>query len=46
MGLNLLEVITLEFPSLDIDVRNMGLSPEIQAYLAGVTFAFAASPCR
>ncbi|GMH32986.1 hypothetical protein BSKO_00820 [Bryopsis sp. KO-2023] len=45
MGLNLLELLPLEFPSLDVDIRELGLSPSLQAYLAGVTFAFAASPC-
>lgn len=46
MGLNLLEVLPITLPSLNIDVRKYGISPSIQAYLAGVTFAFAASPCR
>lgn len=45
MGLNLLEVLPLRLPSLDLDVRQLGLPPPLQAYLAGVTFAFAASPC-
>ena len=46
MGLNLLEVYPVQLPSLDVDVRQYGLGPNVQAYLAGVTFAFAASPCR
>ena len=46
MGLNLLEVYPVQLPSIDIDVRQFGLGPNLQAYLAGVTFAFAASPCR
>lgn len=45
MGLNLLEVVTLRLPSLDVDVRGLGLPPSGQAYLAGLTFALAASPC-
>lgn len=45
MGLNLLEVIQLRLPSLDIDVRKAGAPPLLQAYLAGLTFALAASPC-
>lgn len=46
MGLNLLEVYPVQLPSIDVDVRRFGLGPNLQAYLAGVTFAFAASPCR
>lgn len=45
MGLNLLEVITFQLPSLDVDVRKLNLPPAAQAYLAGLTFALAASPC-
>ena len=45
MGLNLLEVLPLRLPSLDLDTRSLGLSPAAQAYLAGLTFALAASPC-
>ncbi|KAL4434144.1 hypothetical protein ABPG75_000585 [Micractinium tetrahymenae] len=45
MGLNLLEVLPLRLPSLDVDVRGLGLPPAAQAYLAGLTFALAASPC-
>eukprot|EP00210_Caulerpa_lentillifera_P001767 g1697.t1 len=45
MGLNLLEVYPVQLPSLDVDVRKFGFGPNLQAYLAGVTFAFAASPC-
>ncbi|KAL4430165.1 hypothetical protein ABPG77_004947 [Micractinium sp. CCAP 211/92] len=45
MGLNLLEVLPLSLPSLDVDVRGLGLPPAGQAYLAGLTFALAASPC-
>ena len=45
MGLNLLEVLPLRLPSLDLDVRGLGVPPTAQAYLAGATFALAASPC-
>ena len=45
MGLNLLEVLPLRFPSLDLDVRSWGLPPLALAYVAGLTFALAASPC-
>lgn len=48
MGLNLLEVIRLPLPSFftDVDVRQAGgLSSAAKAYLAGLTFALAASPC-
>ena len=45
MGLNLLEVLPLRFPSLDVDVRSLGLPPMALAYAAGLTFALAASPC-
>ncbi len=37
MGLNLLEVLPLSLPSLDVDVRGLGLPPAGQAYLAGGT---------
>ncbi|PRW59052.1 cytochrome c-type biogenesis ccda-like chloroplastic 1 [Chlorella sorokiniana] len=45
MGLNLLELLPLRLPSLDVDVRGLGVPPSAQAYLAGLTFALAASPC-
>eukprot|EP00891_Asterochloris_glomerata_P000894 jgi/Astpho2/894/e_gw1.00016.200.1_t len=45
MGLNLLEVVQLRIPAVDLDVRQLGLPPLLQAYLAGLTFALAASPC-
>lgn len=45
MGFNLLEVVPLRLPSLDINVRDLGAPPLLQAYLAGLTFALAASPC-
>ena len=35
MGLNLLEVLPLRLPSLDVDVRGLGVPPAAQAYLAG-----------
>ena len=35
MGLNLLEVVPLRLPSLDVDVRSFRLPPALQAYLAG-----------
>ena len=47
MGLNLLEVILVEFPSFlsDFDARELALPPAVKAYLAGGAFALAASPC-
>jgi cytochrome c-type biogenesis protein len=45
MGLNLLEVVQLRFPTLDVDVRALNLPPLPIAFLAGLTFALAASPC-
>jgi len=45
MGLNLLEALPLRLPSLDLDTRSLALPPAAQAYLAGATFALAASPC-
>lgn len=47
MGLNLLEVVPLRLPSFaqDVDVRSVQLPPGGRAYLAGLTFALAASPC-
>lgn len=49
MGLNLLEIIELQFPSFfgNFDARKAAASlpPSAQAYLAGLTFALAASPC-
>eukprot|EP00879_Flechtneria_rotunda_P018121 GHRR01019003.1.p1 GENE.GHRR01019003.1~~GHRR01019003.1.p1 ORF type:complete len:369 (+),score=127.62 GHRR01019003.1:681-1787(+) len=45
MGLNLLEVMPLRLPSLDVDVRKAKLPAPLTAYLAGAAFALAASPC-
>lgn len=49
MGLNLLEIIELQLPSFfgNFDVRTAAsnLPSSVQAYLAGLTFALAASPC-
>lgn len=45
MGLSLLEVIIIPFPSLDITLENQALPVAIQSYLAGLTFALIASPC-
>ncbi|XP_038690269.1 cytochrome c-type biogenesis ccda-like chloroplastic protein isoform X2 [Tripterygium wilfordii] len=49
MGLNLLEIIQLQFPSFldNFDPRSAAASfpSSVQAYLAGLTFALAASPC-
>nr|CAB3459315.1 unnamed protein product [Digitaria exilis] len=49
MGLNLLEVVELQLPSFfsDFDPRTAAanLPSSVQAYLAGLTFALAASPC-
>jgi cytochrome c-type biogenesis protein len=46
MGLSLLEVIIVPFPSLDIDT-NLGTALPLAAksYIAGLTFALIASPC-
>ena len=45
MGLNLLGVLPVSFPSLNIDVRQLPVPPVATAYVAGLTFALAASPC-
>ncbi|GMI85309.1 hypothetical protein like AT5G54290 [Hibiscus trionum] len=49
MGLNLLEVIELQLPSFfnnfDPRASAANLPSGVQAYLAGLTFALAASPC-
>ncbi|XP_074302327.1 cytochrome c-type biogenesis ccda-like chloroplastic protein isoform X2 [Silene latifolia] len=49
MGLNLLEIIELQLPSFfnDFDPRSAAAKfpSSVQAYLAGLTFALAASPC-
>lgn len=49
MGLNLLEIIELQLPSFfnNFDARAAAASfpSSVQAYLAGLTFALAASPC-
>ncbi|CAN6325760.1 unnamed protein product [Urochloa humidicola] len=49
MGLNLLEVVELQLPSFfsEFDPRTAAanLPSSVQAYLAGLTFALAASPC-
>uniref|UniRef100_A0A2N9GSR2 Cytochrome C biogenesis protein transmembrane domain-containing protein n=1 Tax=Fagus sylvatica TaxID=28930 RepID=A0A2N9GSR2_FAGSY len=49
MGLNLLEIIELQLPSLfnNFDPRAAAANfpTSVQAYLAGLTFALAASPC-
>ncbi|XWS27953.1 hypothetical protein CRYUN_Cryun25bG0024600 [Craigia yunnanensis] len=49
MGLNLLEVIELQLPSFfnNFDPRAAAANfpSSVQAYLAGLTFALAASPC-
>ncbi|XP_051185884.1 cytochrome c-type biogenesis ccda-like chloroplastic protein 1 isoform X1 [Lolium perenne] len=49
MGLSLLEVVELQLPSFfsDFDPRAAAanLPSSVQAYLAGLTFALAASPC-
>jgi len=39
------QVVQLQLPSVDIDVRAARLPPPVTAYLAGATFALAASPC-
>ncbi|CAJ2636524.1 unnamed protein product [Trifolium pratense] len=49
MGLNLLEIIELQLPSFfeSFDPRSVAANfpSSVQAYLAGLTFALAASPC-
>jgi cytochrome c-type biogenesis protein len=45
MGLNLLGVLQFQLPSLELDTRQLEVPPLLQAYLAGFTFALAASPC-
>lgn len=40
-----LQVVQLPLPSVDVDVRTARLPPALTAYLAGATFALAASPC-
>jgi len=47
MGLNLLEVLQFRLPSAfdTFDSRELALPPALQAYIAGMTFALAASPC-
>jgi len=47
MGLNLLEVMPLALPSflVDFDSRTLSVPKPVQAYLAGLAFALAASPC-
>lgn len=49
MGLNLLEILELQLPSFfnDFDPRAAAANfpSSVQAYLAGLTFALAASPC-
>ena len=39
------QVLPLQLPSLDVDVRTSSVPPVAQAYLAGLVFALAASPC-
>lgn len=49
MGLNLLEVVQLEFPSafqnFDPKSLSVDLPPVLRSYLAGLAFAFVSSPC-
>jgi len=47
MGLNLLEVIQLQFPSAfqNFDARSLEVPPLAKSYLAGLAFAFVSSPC-
>lgn len=47
MGLNLLDVLEIRFPSLfqNFDARALRVPPLLKSYLAGVTFAFVSSPC-
>ena len=39
------QVLPLNLPSLDLDVRSAPLPAAARAYLAGLAFALAASPC-
>ena len=49
MGLNLLEVVMVQFPSFgqNFDARELGkdIPAALKAYAAGLAFALAASPC-
>ena len=47
MGLNLLDVVEVSFPSFgaNFDPKSVRVSPVLQAYIAGAVFALAASPC-
>ncbi len=46
MGLNLLQVIPLQFPSLNgLDLISKDFPKGVQAYLVGLTFGLVASPC-
>mmetsp|Transcript_3993 Transcript_3993/g.4535 ORF Transcript_3993/g.4535 Transcript_3993/m.4535 type:complete len:326 (-) Transcript_3993:259-1236(-) len=47
MGFNLLEVFSFRMPSAfdEFDSRQINIPPLLQSYLAGLTFALAASPC-
>jgi cytochrome c-type biogenesis protein len=49
MGLNLLEVVMVQFPSFgeNFDARELGkeIPAALKAYVAGLAFALAASPC-
>ena len=49
MGLNLLEVVMVQFPSFgqNFDARQLGkeIPAALKAYVAGLAFALAASPC-
>lgn len=46
MGLNLLELLPLRLPSLDVDVRGLGLPLAVQAYLAGAAGAVGPAATR
>jgi len=39
------QVVPLALPSIDVDVRSAPVPAAVKAYLAGLTFALAASPC-
>ena len=47
MGLNLLSIITLQFPSLSLsnNIKGIQIPSELKAYLLGASSALVASPC-
>lgn len=46
MGLNLLQILPLRFPSLDkVDLDNLSVPRGVRTFLVGLTFGLVASPC-